>query len=153
MKKLLLGCGLALVFGLAVIAALAWFFIYASKDPQSLRVQLGAPMEVKQGDTFDLAVEVVNDRKNKPLKVTSIDIGEDYLKGFLVVSTEPAAKGSQHVPVDDSRSFEFDVGVPPRRTNTFKFRLRARESGLFRGDLDVCEGTRFLTTMVQTDVK
>ena len=113
MKKVLLGCGIALVAGLIVIAATVLFFVYASKDPPSLRVQLRAPMEVKQGDTFDLAVEVVNERKNKPLKVSSIDIDEDYLKGFLVVSTEPAARGSQHVPVDDSRSFEFDVSVPP----------------------------------------
>jgi len=152
-KPWLIGCGIAFLLGLAVIAAVVLFFTYVSQDPKGLLVQLEGPDEVKQGETFDLIVNVVNERANKPLKVTSIDIGEDYLKAFAVVSTEPRARSSQHVPVDDSRSYEFDVSVPPRSTNIFKFRLRARETGIFSGDLDVCEGTRFLTTVVETEVK
>ena len=153
MKKILIGCGVVLLVGLLAVAAIVGFFWHASKDPEAMRVQIDAPMEVKKGDTFEVAVDVINERANKPLKVSSIDIGEDYLKGFFFVSSEPKARGSEHIPVDESRSFKFDVSVPPNSTNTFKFRLRARETGTFSGDLDVCEGTRFLTTVVETEVK
>jgi hypothetical protein len=152
-KPLLIGCAVVFAFILAAIAAGIFFVSYASQDPKGLLVQLDGPAEVKQGETFDLIVNVVNERSSKPLKVSSIDIDEDYLKAFAVVSTEPRARSSQHVPVDDSRSYEFNVSVPPKGTNVFKFRLRAREKGVFSGDIDVCEGTRFLTTVVETEVK
>jgi hypothetical protein len=35
----------------------------------------------------------------------------------------------------------------------FKFRLRPAKPGIFKGDIDVCEGSQFLTTLAQTLVK
>jgi hypothetical protein len=58
-----------------------------------------------------------------------------------------------HVPFDNRRSFTFDVSLPPGESRTFTFRLRAEKPVLNRGDVDVCEGLRFITGMAQTSVR
>jgi hypothetical protein len=42
--------------------------------------------------------------------------------------------------------------VPAGETRVFAWKLRGVESGMFRGDVDVCEGMQFLTSMAQTRV-
>ena len=43
--------------------------------------------------------------------------------------------------------------IPAGQTNVFIFKLRAVKAGVFSGDVDVCEGQRFLTDTAQTEVK
>jgi len=57
------------------------------------------------------------------------------------------------VPIDDSRSFTFDVPVSAGTSRSFIFTLRAEKPGIYRGDVDVCEGTQIITEMAQTVVK
>jgi len=85
--------------------------------------------------------------------LSDVDIAEDYLAGFTVSSVSPTPKSNKHVPIDNSRSFTFGVQIPPRTAKSFKFKLRAEKPGIFRGDLDICEGARFTTEMAQTVVK
>ena len=58
-----------------------------------------------------------------------------------------------HVPIDNKRSYTFDRPVKPGETARFVFKLRPVKAGLSRGDIDVCEGMRFLTTQAQTLVE
>ena len=150
---ILIGCGIVLACVVVAGLFVTGFVLHVAKAPAGLRAYVESPDQVKDGVLFDLRVVVANDRKGQRLKVSSIDLGESYLAGFVVRSTAPAHKSSQRVPLDKSQSFEFDAVVPAGSTNVFTFHLRAAKPGMYRGDVDVCEGMQFLTLMAQTEVK
>jgi hypothetical protein len=87
------------------------------------------------------------------LKVSDVDIADEYMDGFIVSSVEPKHKSSTHLPVDDSQSFTFDASIPPGDSLVFAFTLLAIKAGVFRGDVDICEGSRFITHYAQISVK
>ena len=152
-KAALIGCGCLGLAALGLCIALGVWFSLAVEDPEGLRVSIGSPTDVSVGQTFDLAVELTNERPNKAFRLSDIDISYDYLDGFVVVSTEPSPKSSEdNAPFDNSRTFTFDQSIPPGETVSFVFTLRAETPGIYRGDIDVCEGLSFTTAMAQTVV-
>jgi hypothetical protein len=152
-SAILLGCGLLLLVAIIVLLVGGGFVYYVAKDPAGLAAYVESPEEVMKDEVFDLKVTVVNERRNKPLTVTSIDVAESYLAAFTVRGSDPAAKSSQRVPLEGGQSFGFDMVIPAGGTNIFVFHLRAAKTGVHRGDVDICEGMRFLTVMAQTQVK
>jgi hypothetical protein len=152
-KVLILGCAGLGIAGLLGAGAVGFFFYHVSQDVEGLSVSVNGPEEVSQGQAFDLVVVVKNERPKKALRLSDIDLAEEYLSGFTVSSVEPAYKASAHVPLDNKQSFTFDVSIPPGASRSFTFKLKARKAGLFRGDVDVCEGLQFKTEMLQTHVK
>ena len=152
-NAILLGCGGIVLFGVLLVALVLVWVVSITKDVEGVAVVANSPLDVKAGETFDLTVEVTNEREKKHVSLASIDISEAYLSGFVLVSTEPTPKSSMHVPFDDSMSFTFEVAIPPGESRTFTFKLRAESAGIYRGDVDVCEGQRFITTLAQTVVK
>jgi hypothetical protein len=152
-KAIILGCGIAALVLVAGVAAVILFFVYASQDVKGMALAVDGPTDVLVGQTFKLEVTVTNERPRKVLRLSDVDIAEGYLAGFSVVSVSPSPKSNKHVPIDNSRSFTFDVQIPTRTSRSFTFTLRAEKAGLYRGDVDVCEGARFTTGMAQTSVK
>lgn len=152
-KALLIGCGTLLFLTIATVVVVALFVNHVSKDVEQVAVTVKGPADVLVGQTFDLEVVVKNQRSKKALKLSDIDIAEVYLAGFTVSSTRPTAKSNMHVPIDNSRSFTFDVVVAPGASESFVFTMRAEKAGIYRGDVDVCEGMRSISGMAQTVVK
>jgi hypothetical protein len=152
-KTIAWGCGIAALLSAAGIAAVVVFFVYVLQDLKGVRVSVDGPTDVEVGQTFELNIAVTNERPRKVLSLSDIDIAEDYLVGFTVSAIEPRPKSNNHVPIDKSRSFAFGVEIPPGASRNFTFKLRAEKPGLYRGDVDVCEGARFITDMAQTSVK
>ncbi len=152
-KAIALGCGIAAAVVLIGIAVVALCFAYLTQDVKGMTVAVNGPTDVVVGETFKLEVTVTNERPRKVLRLSDVDVAEGYLEGFSVVAISPAPKSSQHVPIDNSRSFTFGVQIPARTSRSFTFSLRAEKPGLYRGDVDVCEGARFTTGMAQTSVK
>ena len=153
-KAILAGCGCVGLAALGLCIALGVWFSLVVQDPEGLRVFVDSPTDVSVGQTFDLAVEVTNERPTKMLEVSDIDLSYDYLNGFVVVRAEPSPRSREdNVPFDNSRTFTFDQSIPPGETRSFVFTLRAETPGIYRGDVDVCEGLGFTTAMAQTVVK
>ena len=152
-KVALIGCGVVfLVFALSVVAVVV-FIMHVSKEVEGAGLSVESPLDVAVGETFVLTVVVENQRAGEALEVGDIDISEEYLGGFSVLSVEPKPKEEQHVPIDNSQSYTFGIEVPSGETREFKFKLRAEREGVFRGDVDLCEGMRFKTVVAQTAVK
>ncbi|MDB6015861.1 MAG: hypothetical protein JWR19_350 [Pedosphaera sp.] len=151
-KNIIIGCsvfaGLAL---LVLIAVIAWV-AYVAQSPKGLSISVDAPTVVKQDETFTITVQVINERKSS-LQLGDIDFGDSYIKGFIIISSEPAFKSSQRVPVINGLSYTFDRALLPQTTNVISFKLRATHTGSFSGDLDVYEGMRSLSRLLQTEVK
>ncbi len=152
-KAIAWGCGIAALVCITGVAAIALIFAYLSQDVKGVGVSVNGPTDVVVGQTFELSVTVTNERPRKILSLSDVDIAEEYLAGFTLSTIEPRPKSNKHVPIDKSRSFTFGVEIPPGGTRTFTFALRAEKPGLYRGDVDVCEGARFITSMAQTSVK
>ena len=152
-KAIAWGCGIAALVCLAGITAVVLSFVYVVQDVKGVGVSVNGPTDVAVGQTFELSVIVTNERPRKVLALSDVDIAEDYLAGFTVSTIDPKPKSNKHVPIDNSRSFTFDVQIPPRASRMFTFTLRAEKPGLYRGDVDVCERARFITGMAQTSVK
>jgi hypothetical protein len=147
------GCGIVALVCVVGVAAVVLGFAYVVQDVKGVGVSVNGPTDVVVGQTFELTVTVTNERPRKVLALSDVDIAEGYLAGFTVSTIEPRPKSNMHVPVDNSRSFTFGVQIPPGESRTFSFTLRAEKAGLYRGDVDVCEGARFITGMAQTSVK
>lgn len=152
-KALIIGCGAFTFLTLVIVAVVVLFVIHVSKDVEGVAVTVNSPADVVVGQTFDLEVMVKNERSGKVLQLSDVDIAEVYLAGFTVLAMNPTPKSNRHVPIDNSRSFTFDVPVSAGASRSFIFTLRAEKLGIYRGDVDVCEGTRFITGMAQTVVK
>lgn len=152
-KIIAVGCGAVLLLGLLVVGAVVLFVAHVAKDPEGMSLRVDMPPTVKRGDTVNLVVTVINERKGSPLVIESIDIGDEFLKGFTVLSCEPSFSSSTKVPIDESHSYVFKQEIAVGATNTFAFKLQARRTGQFSDELDVCEGMRFLTMIVETQVE
>ena len=152
-KTLIIGCsilaGLALIGVIVVVVLVAYF----AQDPKGVAVHLEGGTEAQVGKEFELVVKVTNQRSSKSFKLSDIDIHEEYMKGFVVVGTDPEAKASTHVPLANIRSFTFDLTIPANQSQEFKFKLRPRETGFFKGEVDIGEGGRTITTTAETEVK
>ena len=152
-KAIAWGCSIAALVCLAGVAAVMLCVAYVAQDVKDVGVSVNGPTDVIVGQTFELSLTVTNERPRKVLALSDVDIAEDYLAGFTVSIINPKPKSNKHVPIDNSRSFTFGVQIPPRASRTFTFTLRAEKPGLYRGDVDICEGARFITGMAQTSVK
>ena len=153
-KGILLGCGVALLLGLLLLGALCASCVYHFMQvPEGIGVVIEVPLDVQVGETFALTVSVTNERAKKDAVISDVDIGTAYLEHFVVVGMQPEPKSTiDNAPCVASRSFSHDVRFSPGETWTFRMELRAEHAGLFQGDLDVYEGLRCLTQLVQTSV-
>ncbi len=152
-KAIFAGCGIIALIALLLIAAIVAFVVHASKDVEGAAVSAESASGVAVGDVFNLEVTVTNERPRKVLMLSDLDVAESYLSGFTIVSITPKPKSSEHVPIENSRSFHFKTEIPPQSAQSFKFELRAEKAGTFSGDVDACEGTRTITCLAQTVVK
>ena len=152
-KAIALGCVVAVALtGLVGVVTVGGFLYHVSQDPVGVAVSVDVPLDVTVGETFPLVVTVTNEREGETLSMNDIDIAEEYLAGFIVVSTDPVEKSSMHIPLDNTMSYTHDVDIAPGESRDFTFNLRAEETGVFRGEVDVTEGMRFTSTVAQTVV-
>jgi hypothetical protein len=152
-KALVIGCSLASFLAVVLLAVVVGWLIWIVQDVEGVAVSVDVPLDVKVGESFEMLVQVTNQRPAKDLTLSDIDIADEYIESFAVISTDPPSKSVTHIPLDNSMSHTFDLTIPPGETQVFTFHLRAEKPGFYRGDVDVCEGTRFITATAQTVVK
>lgn len=152
-KAVFIGCGIvaglcALLFGLFAV-----WLNYISEDPEGMAITVDAPHDVKVGESYTVIVNVKNERATAPLKVTDVDIANQYIAGSVISSVEPVPESSTSIPLAECLSHTFNQTIAPGETVVFKFTRRAASPGIYRGDIDVCEGNRFMTKVAQTIIK
>jgi len=152
-KAIFIGCGAVTLLGLLAIAGFVMFIAHVAKDVEGVAVTINSPTDVTVGETFKLEISVKNERQGEVLQLSEIDIADEYINAFTVISMDPNPKTQIHVPIDNSRSYTFDRKIPAGKTQVFTWELRAEKAGIYRGDVDVCEGMRFVTSLAQTVVK
>lgn len=151
-KAIAIGCLAVALVALAGMLTVGAFLYHVAQDPEGIAITVDAPLDVALGDTFPLAVTVTNVREGQPVTMNDIDIADEYLAGFVVISVDPAEQSSMHIPLDNSMSYTFNTELAPGDSKTVTFNLRAQETGVFRGEVDVTQGMQFTSAVAQTVV-
>lgn len=143
MKHALAGCITAALLG--AVASVVLLLMYLLYEPPLLSASLLAPTRVALDSEFELVVTVSNPHP-KPMTLDSIDLYEDFLEGFQVLSITPEPSDSN--AYGGMRSWEFGDSISPGDELKIRFELRAVEEGRFKGDLDVCNPKMDYRTLV-----
>jgi hypothetical protein len=152
-KALLIGCIVCLLFSVAALAGFVACVAYVAQDPQGMALSVECPVSVTAAEEFTLTVVVRNERGTERVVLGDVDITGDYLDNFLVLGTTPEPRSSSTVPVWGERSFTMNRDIPPGEELRVEFRLRARGPGVHRGEVTAWEGLRFLTAVLETEVR
>ena len=155
---IILGCAalaiLAIVCIVAVVAGglIGTLFLHVIEEPEGLWLTVEAPDAVKVGDTFKLVVRATNRLSDREIELGDLDIEDQYLDGFVIVSISPDPKSTELDTFNDCMAVRFAVTLPPGSTAEFEFELRAQRVGQYRGQVDQFVGLQFLSMVVQTTV-
>ncbi|MCK9996586.1 MAG: hypothetical protein KAH56_09970 [Candidatus Krumholzibacteria bacterium] len=140
---------MAIVVGVLV----SIWVMHVGTDPEGLWLTVEAPDSVQMGETFKLVVKATNRSLDRDIKLGDLDITDDYLKGFAIVSISPSPKSNEIDTFNDCTTMRFETTVPPGETAEFQFDLRAELSGRHRGQIDQYVGMQFVSTVMQTTVR
>lgn len=101
-KGVILGCGGLILLVFLLIVGGVVFMGYLAKDVEGVAATINSPAEVMVGESFDLEVVVRNERSGKVLRLSDVDIADEYLAGFTISSVKPKPKSEMHVPIDNA---------------------------------------------------
>ncbi|MDP4721781.1 MAG: hypothetical protein NWR03_07910 [Akkermansiaceae bacterium] len=131
------------------LGATVWFYMYDA--PPKFYVEMEHPDTVVVGEEFDLVLEITN-RDTSSKTLNSIDIHDDFLGGFEVVSMSPHP-GSRE-DLWDYRIFNFNESIKASDTMKVTLKLRAESVGYWAGDVDFTNPLEnFVTRVPEIEVE
>lgn len=131
------------------VTSLAWVGIGAAgywlvtREAPLFAVNVGHPDVVKVGETLTLKVTVTNDGK-EDLKLAELDVYESLLDGFEVVAVKPKPRTTERI--FGMVTYGFSRNLKPAESFDIELELRAKESGIWGGDIDACTPSMNLVT-------
>ncbi|HMD73891.1 MAG TPA: hypothetical protein VKG05_08540 [Steroidobacteraceae bacterium] len=123
-------------------------------NPKDIDVDIQAPPLVKMGEEFIITATIDNHATGAQ-KLVSLDIGDAYLDGIAITAFEPNYKDTMHVPIDNTRSYIFDLPVETGRPLRILLHARAVKTGDHNSQIDFCinSNASFLSRTLRTTVE
>ena len=119
------------------------YYFAGFMDSASFSVEVEAPHKVKMEEIFNLTVSVTNPSE-ETITLDSIDIYDSLLDGFEIISIEPEPDDVLHL--FGFYSIYLYYKLAPGENVVVTCTLKAREPGLWIGDIDSCTpGQQFVT--------
>ena len=117
-------------------------------------MDIQAPPVAKSGQEFIITATVEN-HAAKAQTLVSLDIGDQYLDGIAILSTEPNYHDTTHVPILKQRSYEFDLPVKPGEKVHILLHARAVKTGDHNSEIDfyINSNSSSLTRSLRTTVE
>lgn len=123
---------------------------YWTATPPPFNVTLTHPDTVGVLDAFTLRIDIENS-SSKSASLGSIDLYDELLDGFTVLSVDPKEDSKEHRW--GFSTYYFKHSIPPHGSFTFTLELQAAKSGYWSGDIDVCKPFgSFVTADASIDV-
>ena len=135
----------------AIATSIIWiglFLVMATSLNNSppFAVTIDAPHNVRLREEFTLNAVVANPTDG-PLNLGSIDFYDSLLDGFAVVSVDPQPSDKDHL--FGFLSLYFYETIEPGDSFNFSMRLRAKDPGVWTGDVDFCTPSEdFMTSQL-----
>jgi hypothetical protein len=94
------------------------------------------------GERFEIRAIATNTAQ-RPQKLVSLDIADEYLQGIAVEKSDPPFKEAFHVPIDNTMSYVFELPMGPGEQREVVFQAYAAHAGDHAGDVDFCINSEF----------
>jgi hypothetical protein len=144
------------IVGLIAIVTIVAMVIFTGclEDPKNIVVNIQSPSFVNEKEDFNIIVTVEN-TDEKPQKLVSLDIADSYLESISITNSEPQYKSNYHVPIDNTRCYEYHIDIPANGKQIVKLTAVALEKGDYSGDIDICINSEmnFLSMQLRTIVE
>lgn len=128
------GC---LLLAVLVFAAAFLGLRWLAKEPEGVRVEVTAPLEVRVGERFEV-VAVAENVSDATRTLVDLDIAQTYLGGLAVLASQPRFRDAFHVPIDETVSHSYDLPIRPGEEARIVLSVAAVREGDFSGDFDFC---------------
>lgn len=138
----------------AVFLALFVSCSQGCETPANIAVDIDVPLQVKQGEEFTITMTVTNTAPETQ-KLVDIDIGEKYMEGIALVSTDPVPLEVFHTPLVNMTTYSFNRDIGPGQQAVVTFHAKALKAGDYSTNIDFCinSSTTFLTKNIRTLVE
>jgi hypothetical protein len=117
---------------------------------EGVMVWVKMPRRVIEGEIAILEIIVENGRLKDDFLMSGIDVDDEFLDGFKVVSIYPEPRHRDHTY--GVLELEYPVDLRPRETWELEITLRAEKPGIWIGEVDVGEGDDWITRIAQARV-
>jgi LEA14-like dessication related protein len=138
----------------SLLTLIIFMLFTACTEIKDIDIEMDLPIKVQNDNEFIITVKLKN-LAAKSQELVSIDIGDDYLKGIVIIKTEPSYTESIHVPIDNSVSYSFGKDIEPGDSIEVRFHCKTVLVGDFSDDIDFCINSdyNFLTKIARTIVE
>lgn len=137
---------LTTLFWVGVGGLIYWYFV--NSQPPFV-VTVDSPKSAVKGEIVSLVVEVSNPTAES-IDLGSIDVYDSFLDGFSVLKVEPSPDSSDNTFGFTTYYYEKTLG--PGDSFQVSYQLKAKEAGVWTGDIDCCTPYQQFVTSTQTIV-
>ena len=106
-------------------------------SPENIQISVESPTTVKKDERFVIQTSARN-TATTPQTLVDIDVGEEYLEGIVIESTEPPFSEAMHIPIDNTMSYSFDLAIAPGEEVVVIFHAYAAQAGDHSSEVDFC---------------
>ncbi len=124
-----------------VITSVVWVGIGASAywfmttQPPNFQIQVDHPRTVQLGEVIEIKISVEN-VGTRDVSLANIDIYDELADGFEILDVTPKPLSSQKII--GYYSYDLYKNLTPGSTHDLTVKMRAKEVGLWSGDIDAC---------------
>ncbi len=120
------------------------------RDSPEFELSVDHPETVLIGEVFKVKVTVKNGGA-KDMKLADLDVYDDLLDGFEILSVNPKPRTSERII--GYFSHDFSETLAPAESFEIEFELRAKDVGYWSGDIDACTPSmNFVTYYTEIEV-
>ena len=101
---------------------------------ENIEVDLTNPVMTNTGDQFT-TVATIKNTSSEVQVLYSIDIGDLYTAGFMLMESVPNYTESMHIPFDNSTSYSYHTAIPAHGSIEVELTWQALKQGDFRDEL------------------
>ena len=123
------------------IGAIGYWYAYA--EPPSFELQIDHPETVQLGEVVDVKVSVRNNGAND-VELANVDFYDELMNGFEIIDVTP--RPSSQEKLWGYHSYNIRKKLAPGDVCDLTLKMRAKEAGLWAGDIDACNMMQTMVT-------
>jgi len=113
------------------------FLLSSCGTVENIEVELTNPVMTTMGESFT-TVATIKNTSSAVQVLYSIDIGDRYTEGFMLIESVPIYTESMHISFDNSTSYSYYTEIPAHGSIEVELYWQALKQGDFKDEFDFC---------------
>ncbi len=143
MKKFIAGFFTGCVVTILGVLAVAYWWTSPMLD-----VSVKIPTSAELGNPFSMSIAAFNPH-SESVVLDNVDIPNAFFESFDVISVDPMPPDDSPLEGFGTRTWYFNLEVPPTTTRTITFEVRPTVRGRHVIEFDVCNSTEDCTSVAK----